>query len=155
MRLIAKNKTHTSLQLQTVMVAVSVVQFHMTTRLIFMLVSLTTSKTSKYPKQRCWHNIDVSVAFDTCHGLASPFTTRWANCFPLCTARIRGFGGQVVTLSMKKNPQWIQLSGRRQNTSPLSIRMPIGRKKTFCTARVTQPILFRILPKIVWDSLAL
>ena len=80
LRVTAKNKIRLSTvskkQLQTMVVVVSVVQFHMTTRLNFTLVSLSTSKTSEYLQKNLETTIDVIVTFDTCHGLISPFTSR-------------------------------------------------------------------------------
>ena len=152
MRLIVKKNAHLSTvseeQLQTVVVAVSVVQFHMTTRLNFMLVNLSTSKTSKYLQKKFWNKHRRQCYFWYMSWFNLPLHHQVSKLLPprhCWDSRFR-----------KKNLQWIQLSERRQNTSPLSIRTLIGREKTFCTARVTQPILFWILPKIgFWDSIAL
>ena len=138
MRLIVKNKTHTSLpslrnNYKQCLVAVSVVQFHMTTRLNFMLVNLSTSKTSKYLQKKFWNKHRRQCYFWYMSWFNLPLHHQVSKLLPprhCWDSRFR-----------KKNLQWIQLSERRQNTS-LSIRTLIGCEKTFCTARVTQPILY-------------
>ena len=108
-------------QVQTVVLAVSVVQFHMTTKLNFMLVKLSTSKTSKYLQKNFWNKHRRQCYFWYMSWFNLPIHHQVSKLLPprhCWDSRFR-----------KKKLQWIQLSERRQNASPVSIRTLTGTRE--------------------------